>query len=54
MPTVMGKVHCTVPHLYEGQYPSSTMPIDVKNTMIMVEPTAHQQLLSGPPHPPQL
>ena len=40
MPTVLGKVHCTVPHPYEGQYPSSTVPIDVKNTMIMVQPTA--------------
>ena len=40
MPTVSGKVHCTVPHLYEGQYPSSTMPIDMKNTMITVQPTA--------------
>ena len=40
MPKVSGKVHCTVPHLYEGQYPSSTMPIDMKNTMIMVQPAA--------------
>ena len=40
MPTVTGKVHCTVPHLYKGQYPSSTVPIDVKNTMIMVQPMA--------------
>ena len=29
-----------MPHLYKGQYPSSTMPIDMKNTMIMVQPTA--------------
>ena len=40
MPTDLRKVHCTVPHPYEGQYPSSTMPIDMKNTMIMVQPTA--------------
>ena len=40
MPTVSGKVHCTVPHLYEGQYPSSTVPIDMKNTMITVQPMA--------------
>ena len=40
MPTVMGNVHCTMPHLYKGQYPSSTVPIDVKNTMITVQPTA--------------
>ena len=40
MPTVMGKVYCTVPHPYEGQYPSSTVPIDAKNTMIMVQPMA--------------
>ena len=40
MPTVMAKVYCTVPHLYEGQYPSSTVPIDAKNTMIMVQPMA--------------
>ena len=40
MPTVLGKVHCTMPHLYKGQYPSSTVPINMKNTMIMVEPTA--------------
>ena len=30
----------TAPHPYEGQYNSSTMPIDSKNTMIMVEPMA--------------
>ena len=29
-----------MPHLYEGQYHSSTMPIDMKNTMIMVQPMA--------------
>ena len=40
MPTILGKVHCTVPHLYEGQYPSSTMPIDTKNTIITVQPAA--------------
>ena len=40
MPTDSGKVHCTAPHLYEGQYHSSTMPIDSKNTMIMVQPVA--------------
>ena len=40
MPTVMGKVYCTVPHPCEDQYPSSTVPIDAKNTMIMVQPKA--------------
>ena len=40
MPTVSGKGHCTMPHPHEGQYPSSTMPIDTKNTMITVQPTA--------------
>ena len=40
MPTDLGKVHCTMPHLNEGQYPSSTVPIDTKNTMIMVQPKA--------------
>ena len=40
MPTVLEKVHHTMPHLYEGQYPSSTVPIDTKNTMVMVQPTA--------------
>ena len=40
MPTGPGKVHCMVPHPHKGQYPSSTMPIDVKNTMIMVQPMA--------------
>ena len=29
-----------MPHPYEGQYPSSTMPIDMKNTMITVQPVA--------------
>ena len=36
MPTDSGKVHCTMPH----PYPSSTVPIDMKNIMIMVQPTA--------------
>ena len=40
IPTDLGKVHCTVPHLCEGQYPSSTMPIDTKNAMITVQCTA--------------
>ena len=40
MPTALGKVHCTMPHLYKGDYPSSTVPIDMKNTMIMVQPMA--------------
>ena len=40
MPTFLGKVHCTVPHPYEGQYPSSTMSIDTKNTMIVVQAEA--------------
>ena len=40
MPTVLGKVHCTVPHPYEGQYPSSNVPIDTKNTMIMLQSMA--------------
>ena len=40
MPTDLGKVHCTVPHPYKCQYPSSTMPIDMKNTVIMVQPMA--------------
>ena len=26
MPTVLGKVHCTMPRLYKGQYHSHTMP----------------------------
>ena len=30
----------TAPHLYEKQYNSSTVPIDMKNTMITVQPTA--------------
>ena len=29
-----------MPHPYEGQYPSSTVPIDMKNTKIMVQPMA--------------
>ena len=29
-----------MPHPYEGQYLSSTMPIDTKKTMIMVQPMA--------------
>ena len=40
VPTVSDKAHCTSPHLYEGQYNSSTVPIDTKNTMITVQPTA--------------
>ena len=40
VPTVSDKAHCTAPHPYEGQYNSSTMPIDMKNTMIMVQPAA--------------
>ena len=40
VPTVLAKAHCATPHPYEGQYNSSTMPIDTKNTMIMVQPTA--------------
>ena len=40
MPTVLGKVHCTMPHPYEAQYPSSTVPIYTKNTMITVQPVA--------------
>ena len=40
MPTVSDKAHCTAFHLYEGQYPSSTVLIDMKNTMITVQPTA--------------
>ena len=38
VPTDLGKAHCTAPHLYEGQYNSSTVPIDLKNTMITVQP----------------
>ena len=37
MPTDSDKAHCTMPHLYKGQYNSSTVPIDMKNTMIMVQ-----------------
>ena len=40
MPTDLDKAHCTAPHLYKGQYNSSTMPIDMKNTMITVQPVA--------------
>ena len=29
-----------MPHPYKGQYPSSTVPIDTKNTMITVRPMA--------------
>ena len=29
-----------MPHPYKGQYSSSTIPIDTKNTMLMVQPTA--------------
>ena len=39
VPTDLGKVHCTMPHPYKGQYNSSTVPIDTKNTMITVQPT---------------
>ena len=40
VPTVSDKAHCTTPHPYEGQYNSSNVPIDMKNTMIMEQPTA--------------
>ena len=40
VPTVSDKVHCTAPHPYKGQYNSSTVPIDTKNTMITVQPMA--------------
>ena len=40
MPTDSGKVHCTTPHPYEGQYHSSTVPIDSEKTMITVQPPA--------------
>ena len=30
----------TTPHLYKGQYNSSTVPIDTKNAMITVQPMA--------------
>ena len=40
VPTVSDKAHCTAPYLYEGQYNSNTVPIDTKNTMITVQPTA--------------
>ena len=40
MTTVSGNVHCTVPHPHKGQYNSSTVPIDTKNTMITVQPMA--------------
>ena len=40
MPTDLGKAHCTAPHLYKGQYHSSTVPIDLEKTMIMVQPVA--------------
>ena len=40
MPIASGKVHCTMPHLYKGQYPSSIVSIDTKNTMIRVQPMA--------------
>ena len=40
VPTVLDKAHCTTPHPYKGQYNSSTVPIDTKNTMITVQPTA--------------
>ena len=40
MPTDSDKAHCTMPHPYKGQYNSSTMTIDMKNTMITVQPMA--------------
>ena len=40
VPTVLGKVHCTMPRQYDDQYNSSTMPIDTKDTMITVQPMA--------------
>ena len=40
MPTVSDKAHCAAPHLYDDQYNSSTVPIDTKNTIIMVQPVA--------------
>ena len=40
MRTVSDKAHCTIPPPYKGQYNSSTVPIDMKNTMITVQPTA--------------
>ena len=40
MPTVSDKAHCTTPHPYKGQYNSSTMPVDMKNTIITVQPMA--------------
>ena len=39
MPTVLDKAHCTAPHLYDDQYNSSTVLIDMKNTIITVQPT---------------
>ena len=36
----LGKAHCTTPHPYEGQYHSSTVPIDLEKTMITVQSTA--------------
>ena len=40
VPTDLGIVHCTVPKQYQGLYPSSTMPIDSKKPLIMVQPMA--------------
>ena len=40
VPTVSDEAHCTAPHLYKGWYDSSTMPIDMKNTMVTVQPMA--------------
>ena len=40
VPTVSDKAHCTTPHPYEGQYYSSTVPIDTQNTMITVQSAA--------------
>ena len=47
-------VPSTTPHLYEGQYHSSTVHVDSGKPSIMVQHTAHQLHLSEPPHPPQL
>ena len=34
VPTNLGKANCTAPHPYEGQYSSSTMPIDLVQPMV--------------------
>ena len=44
----------TAPHPYEGQYRSSTMHADSGNPASRYSTWHNQQLLSGPPHPPQL